>query len=153
MSLLGSTGLSKKVMIENWLKQYNITNYHINSDLTIDVHNSVNLWAINLTEFPSYIQFNKVDGWFDCSFNKLTSLRGCPKVVVDDFVCSINCLKTLEGGPEIVQGSFCCNNNELTSLEGCPKIVNKQFYCNNNTGSFSEKDILKICKVDGCIIV
>ena len=87
-------------------KQYNIKNYTINPDGSIDVDGNVDLFNKYLTKLP--IKFNKVTGWFDCSKNKLTSLEGCPNYVGTEFYCSYN---------------------ELTSLEGCPKEVGGSFYC------------------------
>jgi len=55
----------------------------------------------------SQLEIRKVNGWFDCNDNNLTSLKGCP---------------------EIVKGYFDCNDNNLTSLEGCPKKVGGKFY-------------------------
>ena len=69
-------------------KKYNITNYTINSDGSIDVDGSVNLYGRNLTKLP--IKFRNVSGYFDCSYNKLTSLEGSPTHVGDYFSCSIN---------------------------------------------------------------
>ncbi|MCG3175395.1 MAG: hypothetical protein MOGMAGMI_00324 [Candidatus Omnitrophica bacterium] len=73
-----------------------------------------------------------VNGWFDCSYNNLTTLKGCPEVVDGSFFCSNNQLTTLVGCPKVVNGRFDCSHNNLTTLEGCPKVVNGWFDCDNN---------------------
>ena len=77
-------------MIKEWLKEYSIKNYTINDDFTIDVNRSVDLTDNHLSEIPDYIQFNIVKGYFDCSNNKLTSLKGAPESVGGYFTCSNN---------------------------------------------------------------
>ena len=111
----------RREMIENWLKEYDIRNYTINKDLTINVNGNVYLSAIDLKEFPEYIQFGVVRGDFVCRINYLTSLRGVPRIVGGNFDCADNELTSLEGAPKEVGGYFDCNDNELTSLEGAPK--------------------------------
>ncbi len=102
-------------------EHYNIRNYTINPDVSIDVDGNVWLSDRSLTELP--LKFNKVYGSFDCSWNKLTSLDGCPNYVGDNFNCSDNELTNLIGGPKEVGGDFYCSRNKLTSLIGCPKEV------------------------------
>ena len=52
---------SKKRMIEEWLKEYNIKNYTINDDLTIDVNGFVFLNKENLSveDIEKYVDENK----------------------------------------------------------------------------------------------
>ena len=64
-------------MISLICEKYNIENYTINPDGSIDVAGDVNLDNMKLTELP--LTFNKVTGSFDCVNNNLTSLKGCPK--------------------------------------------------------------------------
>ena len=112
-------------------KEYNIENYTINSDGSIDVDGDVDLsWRGTLERLP--LIFNKVKGGFYCNVNKLTSLKGCPKEVGDTFNCSENLLTSLEGCPIKVDGYFDCSENLLTSLEGCPKEVGDTFNCSKN---------------------
>ena len=105
-----------------------IYNYTINKDLTVDVSWDVWLDGLDLEKIP--LKFGKVDGNFHCSYNKLTSLEGCPEEVVDIFSCS---------------------NNNLTSLKGSPEFVGKTFYCYSNKVRFTEEDVKKVCKVKGLI--
>ena len=110
--------------------KFNIRNYVINDDYTIDVEGDVNFCERGLTKIP--LRFNMVTGSFYCSNNKLTTLEGCPESVGDTFTCKNNKLDTLEGGPKQVGGSFNCNFNNLTTLIGSPKRVNDTFCCQNN---------------------
>ena len=86
-SSLENLGVGKVSLIKSWLDEMEVTNYIINNDLTIDVNNSVNLSNKNLAKFPDYIMFNKVEEWFSCDYNQLTSLDGCPSYVGGDFYC------------------------------------------------------------------
>ena len=60
----------------------------LNNDGLYDVNSSVDLRGANLTELP--MKFGKVNGFFDCAYNNLTSLDGCPKAVRGDFYCHHN---------------------------------------------------------------
>jgi hypothetical protein len=99
-------------MISLICKKYGIENYTINGDGSIDVNGDVNLHGINLTELP--LTFNKVSGYFTCSNNQLTSLKGSPKWVGDWFDCGNNNLTSLEFGPDYVGTWFDCRYNQLT---------------------------------------
>jgi hypothetical protein len=143
---------SKKTMnIKNICKKYDIENYTINEDGSIDVNGDVNLSFKSLTELP--LKFRNVTGTFQCSDNKLSTLEGCPKSIGGDFFlhfnyltslkgcavkvnggfeCSNNRLSTLENSPQIVNGYFICNSNELTTLKGAPESIGSGFLCTNN---------------------
>ena len=148
-----SLQLGKRVPIVKWLDSYNIKNYTINDDLTIDVKGDVNLEKQSLSCLPSFIKFNKVSGYFYCSNNHLISLEGCPRTVGGSFLCNINQLTSLEGCPRTVGTDFSCSRNQLTSLEGCPKTVGGDFYCYDNKKKFSEEYVRSLCKVKGYIYV
>ena len=105
--------VQRRELIESWLKEYDIENYTINDDFTIDVDEGVSLFRKNLTEFPEYIQFGIVKGDFDCEFNHLSSLRGCPREVGKFFDCSYNNLTSLRGAPKKVEDLFDCSNNNI----------------------------------------
>ncbi len=116
--------------IHDICNKYNIRNYTINGDGTIDVDGDVNLDDKNLTKLP--LNFNRVSGAFYCFYNQLTTLEGAPKEVGGDFYCRDNNLTSLEGAPQSVGGGFYCRDNNLTSLEGVPQSVGGGFYCTNN---------------------
>jgi hypothetical protein len=71
-------------------------------------------------------------GYFYCSYNKLTSLKGAPASVGGNFYCGGNKLTSLEGAPASVGGNFGCSNNQLTSLDGAPASVGDNFVCSYN---------------------
>ena len=77
------------------------------------------------------IQFGKVSGDFNCSYNKLTTLEGAPQEVGGSFFCNNNQLTSLKGAPQKVEVDFWCYSNELTSLEGAPQEVGGNFKCHN----------------------
>ena len=64
-------------------RKYEIENYTINPDGSIDVDGCVDLCVCRIIEIQ--LKFNKVNGLFSCSNNLLTSLEGCPKEVGGDF--------------------------------------------------------------------
>ena len=73
----------------------------------------VNISKKRLEEIP--LQINIVNGKFNCSYNKLTSLKVAPQKH-DDLKCSYNNkLTTLEDIPEQFN-TFICKSNKLTSL-------------------------------------
>lgn len=142
-----------KKLIENWLKQYNITNYTINDKGEVDVDGDVILVNNNLKNFPNYIKFGVVNGNFCCNYNNLTSLKGAPEEVKGDFDCSVNNLKTLKGAPKKVGGGFDCSENNLIDLKGAPEEVGWNFDCKYNTTQFTKSDVNKVCKVINNIYV
>ena len=145
--------------IEEICNKYNITNYTINSDNSIDVNGGVLLSNMELDKLP--LKFNKVTGYFDCSWNKLTTLEGSPKETGSSFDCRRNKLVTLDGCPDEIGGDFYCSFNELTTLEGGPKSVRWDFDCRNNKltdlkgsprhiGGFLNCPDNKLISIEGC---
>jgi hypothetical protein len=110
--------------------KYEIENYTINDDYTIDVEGTVSLYNKSLSKIP--LKFNKVSGGFYCGSNQLTTLEGSPEFVGRSFYCSYNKLTTLEGGPTYVGHNFICFDNKLTTLKGGPECVGGNFDCGNN---------------------
>ena len=109
------------------LESFGIKNYTINPDNSIDVNGDVDLLGKDLKEIP--FNFRNVSCSFDCSDNKLTSLKGCPKEVGGYFSCSNNNLKDLIGGPQYLYGSYYCHHNCLETLEGCAGDIKGNLYC------------------------
>ena len=106
-----------------------LKNYEI-IDGVVNVNGDVKLYDKGLTNIP--IQFGIVTGNFDCSWNKLKSLKGSPIKVLRNFDCNGNKLTSLEGGPVEVGGSYYCSRNKLTSLEGGPKELGVYLDCDVN---------------------
>jgi len=126
-------------------EDYEIENYTINDDLSIDVDDFVDLSQTGLEYIP--LRFNYVSGGFDCNGNRLVSLEGCPQTVDGYFGCYNNKLKSLKGCPQTVGADFDCHNNELKTLEGAPQTVGGGFYCFNN----KLKDLEYFPEVNGII--
>jgi len=126
-------GIGKKAMIEKWLEEYHLQDIcSINEDLTIDSSAPVGLGGLEMENFPEFIQFNIVRGGFNIENNKFTSLRGCPKKVLET---------------ETWKGNFKCQFNKLTSLEFSPKSIDGNYLCSGNPGKFTRSDVKKVCKV------
>jgi hypothetical protein len=112
------------------LKKYNIENYIINDDGSIDVNENIYLNNKKLTKLP--FKFGKVEGYFTCFNNKLINLDGAPKIIKGDFNCSSNRLTSLKGAPQNIEGNFHCDTNQLVNLEGAPQIIKGNFNCSYN---------------------
>jgi hypothetical protein len=112
-------------MISLICKKYKIENYTVNDDGLIDVDGDVDLSWYRLTEIP--LVFNRVTGYFNCSRNNLTSLKGSPRWVGGWFDCYNNQLTSLEFSPDYVGGYFDCINNNLTD-NYCIAEIGGYFY-------------------------
>ena len=111
-------------------RKYDIENYTINPDGSIDVDEDVNLYYIELAKLP--LKFNKVNGNFYCSGNNLTSLEGSPIEVNGNFYCHGNKLESFEYAPKIIRGDFGCEWNNIKSFEYFPNFVKRYFLCIGN---------------------
>ncbi|MCK9477048.1 MAG: hypothetical protein M0R46_14070 [Candidatus Muirbacterium halophilum] len=116
--------------IDSICEIYNIKNYIINEDGSIDVDGDVDLYNKKLKALP--LKFRNVIGNFYCSYSQLISLEGSPQSVGKNFSCYKCQLITLEGAPHTIGGDFNCSVNKLTSLEGAPKSIGGDFYCGYN---------------------
>lgn len=119
-----------KKEIDNICEKYNITNYTINDDGSIDVDGDVDLSNKGLTKLP--LKFRKVTGGFNINDNCLTSLIGSPEYVGRWFNCIYNQLTSLFGAPKYVGNNFACDNNLLSSMKYCPQYIGSDFYCEYN---------------------
>ena len=108
---------------------YNIIDYTINEDQSIDVDGDVWLSNLDIQELP--VVFNVVTGSFYISDNGLTTLKGSPKWVEGSFSCFNNRLTTLRYSPIYIGTHFNCRNNNLRSIFGGPRSVGGNFYCDN----------------------
>ena len=143
--------------IENWLKEYNIKNYTINDDLTIDVKGCVDLKGYPEEELPEYIQFRTISDYFKIrNCPKLKSLKGCPQKVYNAFYC-YNCenLESLKYCPQRINGYFDCSGcSKLKSLDGGPQYIGAHFYCKKCNVKFTFYDVAKnINYIKGDILV
>jgi hypothetical protein len=71
------------------------------------------LYGTKWTEIPAWLKNVEIEGFFDCSFNKLTTLKNCPQKIEGNFWCSYNKLSSLDGCPENIGGSFWCYDNKV----------------------------------------
>ncbi len=130
-------------------RKYEIENYTINSDGSIDVNDHYTLYG---GDKPP-IKFNKIEqsfalsdinletlenlpkyvgGYYDISYNKLTSLDGFPIEVGRDIDVSENELTSLEGIITEVNGDLSCDYNKITTLKGFPMVVHGNLTLRNN---------------------
>ena len=110
--------------------RYNIKNYTINPDGSIDVNTFVWLRYKELKKLP--LKFNKVNGDFNCNFNMMKSLEGSPIEINGYFDCGDNELKSFEFAPKIIRGSFDCSWNNIKTFEYFPNFVKEDFECYAN---------------------
>jgi hypothetical protein len=60
----------------------------------VNVEGGVGVPNMNLTEIP--VKFGDVTDYFNCSRNKLTTLKGVPQSLGGDFICLKNKVKFTE---------------------------------------------------------
>jgi hypothetical protein len=65
------------------------------------------------TEIPTWLKNVEITGYFDCSENKLITLKNCPQKIGRNFYCSANLLTSLDGCPENIGGNFYCYDNKI----------------------------------------
>lgn len=116
----------KKLNIIKLCKLYNINDYRITDEYTVNVNGPVDLSFKNLKTIP--IKFGVVRGTFDCSGNFLENLINSPFRVEANYLCKNQynkTLKSLKGISKEIQGRFDCSDNEnLKSFEYGPEIIN-----------------------------
>jgi hypothetical protein len=115
--------------------KYDIKDCVLNKYGTADVKGLVSLTHNELTKLP--LEFDRVDGNFNCSYNRLLTLKGSPSYIGGCFYCTQNNLRSLVGGPTTVVGDLYCINNYLESFEGFPTTIGGNIDAkNNNIKSF-----------------
>ena len=118
--------------IHDLCEKYDIKDYSINPDGSIDVNEDVNLAGYTLGKLP--LKFNYIRGSFYCNSCSLTNLIGCPKIVGKSFYCRNNKLTSLQNSPEIIYGRYYFKDNPLKTLDG--------FYGDYSKLSCDNRDIL-----------
>ena len=132
--------------IDDICYQYDIINYKINKDKTIDVYDHVDIIKTNLTEIP--LNFNVVTGNFLFECNTLKSLKGSPKRVDGFFDVSYLNLKSLKYSPEYVGGDLSLEGNKLTTLKNIPKTKGQLFLHENNLRTFNYLENVKYLEIN-----
>lgn len=126
--------IKDKDLIEQWLISYAIKDYtileHSIYGFVVNVNSDVDLFAKELSFIP--VKFNCIEGNFNCSYNQLVNLVGCPDRVEGNFNCSWNKLINLEHCPSSIGGSLYCEMNKLNSLSGCPEVVKADMIASSN---------------------
>lgn len=117
--------------IIKYLHKINVYNFYIKDDLTVDVYDNVDISQKVLKEIP--INFNYVSGSFNCSYNFLTTLKGCPKIIGGDFNCGRNDLTNLEHAPSIIFGSACLLLNPINKFDYFFDKVDGDIYIDTDT--------------------
>ncbi len=123
--------------IHKLCEKYDITEYNINPDGSIDVYEHVHLYNNTIPKLPFI--FNRVDGDFLCNNTTLTTLEGVPRYVAGFFDCSGNELSSLEHFPDFVEGFIDIDGNyfsqcfiehldELESAHRKPFIKYYEYY-------------------------
>ncbi len=95
------------------------------------IEQELDISEMGLTKLPD-LSTVTVRDVFDCSGNRLKSLKGAPLAVGRDFDCSKNEIETLEGCTQNIGGQFCCAINRLRSLKGGPEEVSGFYSCAYN---------------------
>ena len=132
--------------IKSICTEFNIKDYTINDDYSIDVNSNVSITRTNIKQLP--LKFRHVYGNFSCYNNKLTTLFNSPDRISGDFICSFNRLKSLEYSPYMVCGDFYCHGNKIGSIIQGPTYIIGNFYSDrtNDEGLIYDNNepILKI---------
>lgn len=89
-------------------------------------------------------------GDFNCSTNKLTSLKYSPKVISEDFICTQNNLENLEFCLDTIK-NIQAEHNKINTLKYFPKIVGGNCYLGGN--DLENIDTLKRIEISGDIIL
>ncbi len=117
---------------KEWLDKCTNGTWSVNPETgLIDIIGSFRCTNQGLENFKG-VSFGTVTGYFNCAFNRITSLEGAPRSVGGGFHCNSNDLTSLEGAPVTVGGDYNCSHNRLTSLEGAPIYLDDNFYCDGN---------------------
>lgn len=124
--------------IREWLTRFEVQNFIIKPDLTVDVDGDVIFYFESGVDFVNStghipVQFNSIFGDFIVTEQlNLKSMKGFPKHVKGEFVCRSTRITSLEHGPTEVGGNYIVANNSITTLKGVPKMINGTFDCSDN---------------------
>lgn len=122
--------LKNKNDILNWLNFYKISNYIIHPDMSVDVNDNVDISNKNLDFIP--VNFNRIEGFFNCSHNNFSDLSSGPKIVIKTLACRFNKIKSLSNCHVQVGWAMDCEHNELTSLDAKGITINGNLYLTHN---------------------
>ena len=106
--------------IKHICDQYEIENYIINPDGSIDVDGSVYISGYRLSKLP--LKFNRIRYNFYCGNNLLTTFENFPIEVGFNFNCSYNLITSLKGCPKYIGGDFTMFNNLIDIIDNFPNV-------------------------------
>lgn len=135
--------------IKRVLSEYEVKNYTINADDSVDVADDVQFSGFNYKTIP--FKMGRVDGSFTISGGYIRDISNGPSYVGGNFMCINTEITSFKGAPEEV-GENCsfAMNDKVTSIEGLPAKIGGNLNLEKCSGITSLKGIHKIVKeVDG----
>lgn len=107
----------------------------------------------NLSDWEGKTYDNNVS--FDCSYNLIKSLDGCPNVKKGSIICDRNKIVSFKGIQSHIDGSLICVNNNISSFDDLPKISGTFNGSDNLFTNVNEDELKKITScskvcVGGC---
>ncbi len=105
-----------KELIELFCEEFNIKNYYINDDYSINVYQNVVLDNFIGDELP--IKFNKVIGYFSCNKSNIKSFKNFPNFIEENIYFQGNIIENFHGFPKIVNGRIVLWGSIIKSLDG-----------------------------------
>ena len=105
-----------KELIELFCEEFNIKNYYINEDYSINVYQNVVLDNFIGDELP--IKFNKVIGYFSCNKSNIKSFKNFPNLIELSFYFQSNTIENFHGFPKTVKGRTVLWGSTIKSLDG-----------------------------------
>jgi len=90
---------------------------------------------------------DNVIGTVNCSYNKLTDLKGCSLSIGKSFICKHNLIDNLLYTPKYIRGDFDLSDNKITQLKDIHKslhTVKGKIILSNNPISAHISDLVKI---------
>lgn len=105
-----------KELIELFCEEFNIKNYYINDDYSINVYQNVVLDNFIGDELP--IKFNKVIGYFSCNKSNIKSFKNFPNFIEYNIYFQGNIIENFQGFPKTVKGRIVLWNSTIKSLDG-----------------------------------
>jgi len=85
------------------------------SEVQLIVSGRLNLSGMNLTKLPDLTMSNLTE--LNISHNQLSSFKGCPRVILDNFLCHQNRFDKIdEYFPEVISGYITCDHKIDQSL-------------------------------------
>jgi hypothetical protein len=107
-------------------REYNVYEYTLNDDMSLDVDGDVYIFNAGLTKMP--FKLNTVGGSLLLYNNSLINMDGLPKTVNSTFNISRNKLDSMVGGPISVGESYHINGNNIRSFKGFPENYSEHMF-------------------------